>query len=170
MARKTSLREYHAAVAERLKNLSLQEASAASKLGFLVGDMRWIINLHEIAEVLPVPSIVSLPLTRPYFKGICNVRGSLYGVMDFAAFLGELPIVPGMENRLLLLPAPLVQGAALLVSRMAGLRNPDTFTPTERQPDTPPWVQLYHDAEGNLWHEVDVAVLSREELFLNVGR
>ena len=171
MARKTSLRAYQAAVAERLKNLSLQEPSAASKLGFLVGDGRWLVNLYDVAEVLPAPPIVPIPRTRACFNGVCNVRGNLYGVMDFSAFIGGPPTAPSLESRLLLLPSLLVQGAALLVSRMAGLRNPVSFTAVERESDASPWVSsIYHDAEGNLWRELDVKSLVQQEPFLNVGR
>lgn len=171
MARKTSLRDYQAAVAERLRNLALQDASASSKLGFMIGDMRWIMNLYEVAEVLPVPSIVPIPLTNTYFNGMCNVRGNLYGVVDFAAFIDRAPVIPAVENRLLLLPATLVQGAALLVSRMAGLRNPETLVTVENEAGTSPWaINLYRDPEGHVWHELDVSTLTQQERFLNVGR
>jgi twitching motility protein PilI len=81
------------------------------------------------------------------------------------------PIVPSVENRLLLLPGTFVQGAAILVSRMAGLRSPDAFTLMERKADSAPWVaNVYQDAEGQVWNEVDVAALAQHENFLNVGR
>src|SRR5258706_15006620 len=105
MARKRSLRDYQIAVAERLRTVAQEGTAAASKLGFMVGDARWILNLNEVAEVLPVPPIVTIPLTKPYFIGTCNVRGNLYGVIDFSAFMGKPPIVSGVENRLLLLPS-----------------------------------------------------------------
>ncbi|MES2353763.1 MAG: chemotaxis protein CheW [Pseudomonadota bacterium] len=172
MARnKTSLREYQAAVVERLRSLGQRGASASSKLGFVVRDTRWIINLNEVAEVLPVPPVVPIPLTKPYFNGMCNVRGNLYGVVDFSAFMDKAPITRAVENRLLLLPPAVVQGAALLVSRMAGLRSPEAFVLADREPDTPLWVRnLYRDAEGHVWNELDVTTLAQHEYFLNVGR
>jgi twitching motility protein PilI len=171
MARKTSLREYQIAVAERLRTLQERGASAASKLGFMVSDTRWIMNLNEVSEVLPVPPIVPIPLTKPYFNGMCNVRGNLYGVVDFSAFMGKAPVALGVENRLLLIPSTFVQGAALLVNRMAGLRSPEGFVPLERQSDTPVWVtNLYRDTEGQIWNELDVAALTQHDQFLNVGR
>ena len=173
MARRNraSLREYQTAVAERLRNLSLQEASASSMLGFVAGDMRWVLNLRDVAEVLPVPVMMPIPLTLPYFTGVCNVRGNLFGVVDFSAFIGRGAVPPGVENRLLLLPSALVQGAALLITRMAGLRNPESFVSLERAPSTPDWIaHRYRDQEGTEWQELNVTALVQHELFLNVGR
>jgi twitching motility protein PilI len=169
MARRTSLREYQIAVAERLRTVSLQ-AAAASKLGFMVAETRWIMNLNEVAEVLPVPRIVSIPLTKSYFLGMCNVRGNLYGVLDFAAYMDKAPVAPTVESRLLLLPSTVVQGAAVLVSRMAGLRSVESFLRLESDPDAPAWLAgRYRDSDGQIWSELAVAGLTQHERFLNVG-
>jgi len=69
MARKNSLREYQTAVAERLRNLSKEEPSALSKLGFLAGGHFWFVALHDVSEVIPVPPVAPVPLTKPYFCG-----------------------------------------------------------------------------------------------------
>ncbi len=170
MARKTSLREYQVAVAERLRTLAQRGASAASRLGFMIGDTRWVMRLNEVAEVLPVPSITPIPLSKSYFRGVCNVRGNLYGVVDFSAFMERAPVTPNVENRLLLLPHTVVHGSALLVSRMAGLRNAENFKLLERSSDLPAWVvNRYKDQDGNEWNELDVAALALDEKFLNVG-
>lgn len=170
MARKTSLREYQIAVAERLRTLAQSGASAASRLGFMIGDTRWIMQLQSVAEVLPVPPVVPIPLTKPYFNGMCNVRGNLYGVIDFSAFMDRPPVTRNIENRLLLLPQTVVHGSALLVSRMAGLRNAENFSVLEREANLPDWIaNKYRDQDGNEWNELDVSVLSQHEKFLNVG-
>ena len=170
MARKTSLREYQAAVAERLRTLAQRGASAASRLGFMVGDTRWIMQLNEVAEVLPVPPVMPIPLSKSYFRGVCNVRGNLYGVVDFSAFMEKAPVASNVENRLLLLPQAVVHGSALLVSRMAGLRNAENFHLLERSSDLPVWIMnRYKDQDGNEWNELDVAALALDEKFLNVG-
>ncbi len=65
---------------------------AASKLGLQVGDDRWLVDLADAGEVIPVPPITAVPLTRPWFAGVANIRGNLYSVVDFAAFLGGAPV------------------------------------------------------------------------------
>ena len=84
MAR-SSLREFQERLARRLA-----EASGAERrglLGFQCGGDNWVIELAEAGEILPPPPLSTVPLTRPWFRGLANVRGTLYGVVDFAAFL-----------------------------------------------------------------------------------
>jgi twitching motility protein PilI len=169
MARRGSLREFQMGVAERLRTASTR-AALASKLGFQVGADNWFVALHQVSEVIPVPASVSVPLTRPWFRGVANVRGNLYGMVDFSAFQGGEPIGPGTERRVVLISERLVGGAGLLVSRMLGLRNPEQFKAAERPADAPPWLAgVYTDAGGTRWLELDLPALAREQRFLEVG-
>ena len=57
----------------------------------------------------------------PWFQGVANVRGNLYSVVDFAAFVG---VGTATERaRLVLFGERLRSAAALLVDRSLGLRN-----------------------------------------------
>ena len=166
MAARTSLRDYQRELAERLRNA--QVGAAASMLGVQVDDEPWLIDLREAGEVIPMPPITPLPLTRPWFKGVTNIRGNLYSVVDFPAFLQKRPVAQGDQARLLLLGERFRLGAALLIDRSLGLRNPDKL---ERRPgELPAWVRAqYADAEGRLWKELDVAQLAQHPDFLGVG-
>ena len=44
-----------------------------------------------------------MPLTRPWFAGIANIRGNLHAVSDFSLFRGGAPIVQNANARLLLI-------------------------------------------------------------------
>ncbi|TMH21647.1 MAG: chemotaxis protein CheW, partial [Betaproteobacteria bacterium] len=83
----------------------------------------WLVDLTEAGEVIPVPPISPVPLARAWFKGVANVRGNLYGISDFAAFLGAAPALASGEARLVLISETFRSGAALLVQRSLGLRN-----------------------------------------------
>jgi len=92
-------------------------------------------------------------------------------VIDFSIFLGLPAVTPGLDSRLLLLPQSMVQGAALLVNRMAGLKNVGRITSAARPQDVPAWVKnVYTDAEGTAWRELDAQMLSEDAEFLNVAR
>jgi twitching motility protein PilI len=100
MAERLSLKDYQRGLAERLR-----EAGAgrmASKLGVQLGTETWLVDLGDAGEVLPVPAVTPVPLTQPWFKGVANVRGNLYSVIDFPAFLG-VGGGPWANSRLLLL-------------------------------------------------------------------
>jgi twitching motility protein PilI len=166
MAARTSLRDYQRELAERLRNA--QVGAAASMLGVQVDDEPWLIDLREAGEVIPMPPITPLPLTRPWFKGVANIRGNLYSVVDFPAFLQKRPVAQGDQARLLLLGERFRLGAALLIDRSLGLRNPEKLE--RRQGELPAWVRAqYADAEGRLWKELDVSQLAQHPDFLGVG-
>jgi twitching motility protein PilI len=91
-------------------------------------------------------------------------------MVDFAAFQGGEAVSAGMERRVILVSDRLVSGAALVVSRMLGLRNPEQFTALSRPADAPAWVGgAYADAGGTRWLELDLPALVREQRFLEVG-
>jgi len=169
MARRTGLREFQISVAERLRNAGTR-AALASKLGFQVGGDNWFVALHQVSEVIPVPQTVPVPLTHSWFRGVANVRGNLYSMIDFSAFQGGDPIASGMERRVILVSERLVPGAGLVVSRMLGLRNPEQFNAASRPANAPAWVAAaYSDAGGTRWLELDLPALAREQRFLEVG-
>jgi twitching motility protein PilI len=169
MARRTGLREFQLSVAERLRTASTR-AALASRLGFQVGGDNWFVALHQVSEVVPVPATVPVPLTHSWFRGVANVRGNLYSIVDFAAFQGGEPIATGVERRVILVSDRLVGGAGLLVSRMLGLRNPEQFNAAARPAGAAPWVGgAYTDAGGTRWLELDLPALVREQRFLEVG-
>jgi twitching motility protein PilI len=166
MASRTSLQDYQRDLAERLR--SAEGGVNASMLGLQVDDEAWLVDLREAGEVIPVPPITPLPLTRPWFKGLTNIRGNLYSVVDFPAFLQRRPVVHGDHARLLLLGDRFRLGAALLVDRSLGLRNPAQLE--RREGELPAWVRAqYVDAEGRLWRELDLAQLAQHPDFLGVG-
>jgi len=169
MRRRTGLREFQMSVAERLRTAATR-AALASKLGFQVGSDNWFVALHQVSEVIPLPAMVPVPLTQSWFRGVANVRGNLYSMVDFAAFQGGEAVSAGMERRVILVSDRLVSGAALVVSRMLGLRNPEQFTALSRPADAPAWVGgAFADAGGTRWLELDLPALVREQRFLEVG-
>ena len=169
MARRTGLREFQMAVAERIRTAS-SRAALSSKLGFKVGAENWFVALNQVNEVIPVPATVAVPLTHSWFRGVANIRGNLYSMIDFSAYQGGDSIASGMERRVILISDRLVGGAGLLVSRMLGLRSPEQFSVAPRPTDAPAWVGgVFTDAGGTRWLELDLPALVREQRFLEVG-
>jgi twitching motility protein PilI len=168
MAQRISLKDYQRQLAERLR--AADSERAASKLGLKVGTENWLIDLSEAGEVLPVPPITAVPLTRSWFRGVANVRGNLYSVVDFAAFIGAGVCVGGEAARLVLLGERYRSAAALLVERLLGLRNPAELRALEAAPGRAAWLRAeYEDEAGIRWSELDVGALVREADFLAVG-
>lgn len=171
MAGKISLREFQESVAARLRNLSAGEAASPSRLGVQAGSQLWLVNLSDISETLPPPALTTVPLAQPWFGGVANFRGNLYGIVDFCHFLGFGPTPPGAERRLLLVHPKFMVNSGILVGRVMGLRNPERMRPLPAAGEIPPWVAAeYRDEDGNSWRELDMSALTGHDRFLNVGR
>jgi twitching motility protein PilI len=168
MAARTSLRDYQRELAARMQ--SAAAGGAASKLGLQVGAEAWLVDLVDAGEVIPVPPITPVPLTRPWFRGVANIRGKLYSVVDFSAFLGGAPAALTEQARLVLLGERFRTGAALLVDRSLGLRGAGQLQERQRGGGSgPAWLKFeYRDSEGRMWKELGVASLAQDPAFLGV--
>jgi twitching motility protein PilI len=168
MATRTSLRDYQRELSERLKGAAA--GRAASRLGVRAGTEAWLVSLADAGEVIPAPAITPVPLTKPWFRGVANIRGKLYGVVDFPAFLGNAPVAPGEQVRLLLLGDKFRLGSALLVDRLLGLRGAEQFQARPGAGGGAPWLKAeYGDKDGAHWKELDVARLVQDPTFLEVA-
>jgi twitching motility protein PilI len=169
MARRTGLREFQLSLGERLRTATAS-AALSSRLGFQVGADNWFVSLTQVSEVIPVPQSVPVPLTASWFRGVANVRGNLYSIIDFSAFQGGDVTSAAMERRVILVSDRLIGGAGLLVTRMLGLRNPDQFEKLPLPDDAAPWLGgVYSAAGGTRWLELDLPKLVRQTGFLEVG-
>ena len=122
MAAKVSLRQFQQDLAQRLSSAKTAPVSAA-RLGVQCGASYWLVALDDAGEIVPVPEILPVPLTKSWYLGVANIRGALFSVVDFAAFAGAEPAVRSADSRLVLAGSRFGINAALLVSRMLGLRN-----------------------------------------------
>lgn len=167
MAEKTSLRDYQRNLSLRL--VSLKAGQAASKLGLQVGNDRWLIDLADAEEVIPVPPITTIPLTRAWFAGVANIRGNLYSIIDFPAFLGGAPVTITDQTRLLLIGARYRINSGLLINRVLGLHRDEQLRSDD---DTTPsrWTAAqYTDQQDSKWKQLNVRELVAHPDFLEVG-
>ena len=169
MAQKTSLRDFQAYLAERLTHAAKGQA-ASSWLGLQAGDTYWLIDLTDSGEIIQTPRLTQVPLTQPWFAGVANIRGNLHAVVDFSMFGGGAPTARNNNARLLLVGTRYGTNAALLVSRMLGLKNPADFSPDAAAPDASQWeVARFADTQGKIWRKLSVQALLENHEFMNIG-
>jgi hypothetical protein len=93
-----------------------------------------------------------VPLTKPWFAGIANIRGNLYSVVDLSAFIGKEATPQNTSSRLLLIGTRHGSNAALLVTRMIGLRNVEALNSrsgcARRRPGHPKPIRTTKDVAG----------------------
>lgn len=169
-AARLDLRSFQRELATRLASKTAAQVES-SRLAIACGERRWLIRLFEAGEVIAVPPIVPVPLTKAWFLGLANIRGNLFSVIDFPAFLGGSPVSPGSLARLILLSTRSGgESAGIVVERVLGLRNLTQFEPAATAAAVPTWeVAGWRDADGCVWQEIDLGLLARDPAFLQVG-
>ena len=171
-AAKLDLRAFQKELASRLATKTAAQVES-SRLGLACGGAQWLIRLADAGEVITVPQVASVPLTQPWFLGISNIRGNLYSVIDFGAFLGREASLAGSagQGRLVVFgPRAGELKAGIVVQRVLGLRNLAELAPASPPVDVPEWYgQRWMDADGGAWQEIDLARLAQDPGFLQVG-
>ncbi len=169
MAKKTSLRDFQEYLAGRLTVAALG-GRGASWLGVESGKEAWLVDLSDGGEIIQAPQLVPVPLTRPWFSGMANIRGNLYSVNDLSVFRGGMPTPNNANARLLLIGVRYGSNSALLVSRMLGLKDPEDYAPDGTDDSMPVWGrQRYKDTQGKVWHKLAVRELLADQDFMNIG-
>lgn len=169
MAKRISLREFQESLAQRLTSAHRGEARRAL-LGVASGNDYWLLDLSDSGEVVPLPSLTSVPLTKPWFAGIANIRGTLYSVVDFSAFRGHEPTRRNANARLLLVGARHGSNSALLIDRTLGLRSIDDLEPVPVVGTESSWAgDVRQDAQGRRWTLLKLRELLADPAFLDVG-
>jgi twitching motility protein PilI len=150
-AAKLNLRAFQQELATRLAAKTTAQVEQ-SRLGLACGGSQWLIRL----------------------AGVANIRGNLYSIIDFGAFLGHDtdPSAPGTTPARLVLFGPRVGElrAGLVVHRVLGLRNLAELDRGDATQDAPAWYGArWTDREGGTWQEIDLALLAQDPGFLQVG-
>ena len=167
------LRSFQDELATRLAAKTAAQVES-SRLGLSCGGERWLVRLGDAAEVIAVPPIAGVPMTKPWFRGLVNIRGSLYTVVDFAGFLGREAVVAqsaASQCRLIIFgPRAGELRAGVIVQSVLGLRNLAELAPAVPVPDAPSWYgPRWVDAGRGEWQEIDLARLAEDPGFLHVG-
>jgi len=169
VAKTSNLREFQEAILAKLKDATSRVGiESSSRLGIIAGSKRFLVNLNEVKEVLPVPPYLSVHLTKPWFLGVANVRGNLYSISDLAQFLGLPPTPRSINNRILLLSTESTAQVALLIDSLVGLRSVQDM---RLQSDSKESGQLfskhaYTDSDNNEWLELDTEALVQNKDFI----
>src|SRR4051812_22089636 len=127
MAKREALRELQARLATRLQ-AARTEGVQASWLAVESGGAKFLFPLSQSGEIFPFASTLNVPYTQSWFLGVANLRGGLYGVVDLASYVGgHAPVQRSdagrAESRLVAFNAAFDVNCALLIDRLAGLRD-----------------------------------------------
>lgn len=151
----------------------LQEAEESKwgGLAFGVGELRLVTELTSVNDVLDCPTVTPLPGTQPWLRGLCNVRGNLFSVVDLGVYLNVALPQATKEGRLLVVNDGEL-GCCLLVSKIFGLRH---FDEEQQSQDIAvldraiqPYVTQAFLHNDELWGVLDLNLLVTDEKFLRI--
>jgi twitching motility protein PilI len=175
MANREALRELQTRLASRLL-AARSEGVKASWLAVKAGTGNYLFSLSQAGEIFPFSQIQVVPYARPWFLGVVNLRGVLYGVADLASFMSDQLSRCRTESSLaessfITFNSALELNCAVLVDSLAGLRKRDAFSGVVAPPDGAPvyWGQRFTDLQGEHWQEIDLQSLSQLSEFLSVS-
>lgn len=186
MADRDALRELQSRLAERLQAVR-REGVQVAWLAVEIAGARYLLPLAQSGEIFPLGTVQPVPYTQAWFLGVANLRGSLWGVIDLARFIGSTRTSAGTGTgsesasmhsdplrgggRIITLSAVLEVNCAVLIDRLAGLRGLDAFTASDRAPPgSPEWFgSSYTDSNGTSWQEINLQALSQQPQFLSIS-
>jgi len=164
MSKRLNLREFQQDLIDRLQ-VADASGERVSTLGIQIAGRNWLVEMSDIAEVLPLPPLTVVPFAKTWFRGVANVRGNLFGVIDLAAYEHSGVASGDIHNRVLLLAGKYAINAALLVDAVLGLRDARAWRQSvglDKQTE-------YYDEEGASWHKLDVQDLVEQAEFMQIG-
>jgi twitching motility protein PilI len=175
MANREALRELQSRLASRLQ-AARSEGVQAAWLAVESAGRKYLFPLSQSGEIFPYAATQPVPYTQGWFLGVANLRGGLFGVVDLASYVsGQAPVQRSdagrAESRLVALNALLDINCALLIDKLAGLRNMDAFVSSTAAPAGAPdyFGSGYTDAGGAFWQEINLQALSQQPQFLSIS-
>ncbi|MEO5606680.1 MAG: chemotaxis protein CheW [Polaromonas sp.] len=175
MANRQALRELQTRLAERLQ-LARTQGVSPLWLAVQAGRKNYLFPLEQSGEIFPWVSIQPVPYTQPWFVGVANLRGGLFGVVDLASFVEDQPAAPRnefavSETRLVSLNAAMQVNCVLMVDKLAGLRKQDEFVDfSEKSTNSPAFFgHRYIDKNGASWQEINLQLLAQQAHFLAIA-
>ncbi|EOA05994.1 twitching motility protein [Herbaspirillum frisingense GSF30] len=169
------LEQFQASLLSRMA-ASNHESLHTRRLAVAMEGQRCLVPLTQAGEIVPLVghAITPVPATRPWFRGLLNIRGNLIGLADLMGLAGAPLQLVGTASHALLLAPGVAPQCGLLVSAVLGLRDISEMVRISKNDDEGIRIlganQRYKDSSGQQWDELDLVQMSQDSSFLEVGR
>lgn len=163
MSKRFNLREFQQGLLDRMQVQAEGENQVAT-LGIILGRESWLVDMADISEVLSIPELTVVPLTKPWYCGVANVRGNIYSIADLGAFMDYGLTAHDIQSRVLLIGQKYNFNTGLLVAKVLGLRNSTDWQRSEKN-----GMVFYKDGTGQQWQKLDIRQLIQQPEFIQIG-
>lgn len=168
MAEKVKLRDYQKSILDKLDIVRADASNVSiNYLGVEISGRNVLVSLLDVTETLVVPAIEPVPLVKPWFLGMANVRGVLYAANDLGQLLDSRFTEISSDTRMLLVSDNIVSNVGILVDKLIGLRNFEELTALDDDADNGACFKpvSYKDDEGKTWYVLDCERLATSREF-----
>lgn len=163
------LREFSTQLAQRLKEAP-NLPNEPTRLAIRMGAENYLVEMGLAAEIVSLPEIARVPWTKPWYRGLANVRGRLVGVVDLQQMMGREPLSADLGLQLLVLGEGLGVAAGILITRAFGIRNLKDLESLEAPASPVVWERSrYRDLEGMTLTELDLRELATAPAFTAIN-
>ena len=163
MSKRFNLREFQQGLLDRME-VQVQKGNQVATLGILIGKENWLVDMADISEVLAVPKLTTVPLTKSWYSGVANVRGNIYSITDLGAYMEYGQTALDVQSRVLLIGQKFNINSGLLVSKVLGLRNASEWLSSEKN-----GLLTFQDGTGQKWNKLDIKQLLQQPEFIQIG-
>lgn len=173
MPKKDALRELQLRLANRLQ-AARERPREAGWLAVECAQVGLLLPLAQAGEIHTVRQVAPVPHAKPWMIGVANLRGQLNAVVDLGHFLHIRQAAHGALRtgaQLVMLNPSLRLNAAILVDRLAGLRDSEQLERMAPNGERRPGFagSSWRDLQGRVWQELDLAALAQDPQFLDVA-
>ncbi|RFA31211.1 hypothetical protein CAI21_00740 [Alkalilimnicola ehrlichii] len=141
-------------------------------VAFRLGGAVYLAPMSDVTEILTCPQLSQVPRTKPWLKGLANVRGTLLPVMDLNGYLGRQSSALTRLSRVLVIRCE-ESMAGLLVDEVLGMRHFERNEWRALNQNADDAVQPYLDGafehDGESWPVFSMRALANHPLFLKVA-
>jgi twitching motility protein PilI len=164
------LREFSTQLAQRLKEAP-DLPTEPTRLAVRVGSENFLVDMGLAGEIVPLADIAPVPWTKPWYRGLANVRGRLIGIVDLLQLTGRDPLPPEQAQQVLVFGEGIAVNAGILITRAFGIRNLKDLTALPPAGESAAnWEQVrYRGADGVAFTELDLRELARSPAFVAIG-
>jgi twitching motility protein PilI len=143
-----------------------------SGITFRIGDNYLVSQLGEVVEILEYPALSHVPLSKPWVRGIANVRGNLLPVVDLNMFLNGTVATITPKTRVLVVDHKGMY-TGLIVDEVLGLKH---FTDDEYTGDLPevsealePFLENGFSRDDRVWCVFSLHAMAETPQFLQAA-
>lgn len=141
-------------------------------VAFEIAGERFVAPMGEVSEILAMPELTPIPLTKAWLLGVANVRGRLLPLVDLAKFL-NLESKQRLKSRKVMVVDQDGVFSGILVDQVLGMLQ---FTASDYEaralPENSPFAPYNHGAfvkDGKEWFVVMPSLLFANADYLDAS-